>query len=96
MIGHPMATPDFDVGAWVRSSCEAQGLPAKVTDPEAVRRVGHLLGASESGPRLVRQHGRGPTRQDQGAAEQPYSLQIEDPARQPADAETWPLASGQD
>ena len=59
----------FDVGAWVRESCEAQGVPVKVTDPDVLRRVCALLGANESGPRLVRQHGRGPTRQDLGAAE---------------------------
>lgn len=33
------------VAAFVEASCAAQGVPAKVTDPVVVRRVGALLGA---------------------------------------------------
>lgn len=32
------------LAAWVRASCEAQGVPEKVTDPAALRRIGDLLG----------------------------------------------------
>ncbi|GGG49729.1 hypothetical protein GCM10011374_10290 [Kocuria dechangensis] len=32
------------LAAWVRASCEAQGVPEKVTDPVALRRIGDLLG----------------------------------------------------
>lgn len=31
--------------AWVRSSCEAQGVPEKVTDPAVLHQIGWLLGA---------------------------------------------------
>jgi hypothetical protein len=31
--------------AWVQASCQAQGVPEKVTDPAALRRIGDLLGA---------------------------------------------------
>lgn len=30
--------------AWVRASCEAQGVPEKITDPTTLREVGALLG----------------------------------------------------
>lgn len=33
------------LAAWVRASCEAQGVPEKVTDPAALRRIGTLFGA---------------------------------------------------
>ena len=33
-----------ELAAWVRATCEAQGVPEKVTDPEALRRIGDLLG----------------------------------------------------
>lgn len=40
-----------EVAAWVEASCAAQGVPARVTDPEAVRRVGVLLRAGDrTGP----------------------------------------------
>ncbi len=39
----------FDLAAWVAASCEAQGVPVKVEDPEVIRRVCVLLRASESG-----------------------------------------------
>ena len=32
--------------AWVRASCEAQGVPEKVSDPVALRRIGDLLGTA--------------------------------------------------
>lgn len=38
-----MADPEV-VAAWVRSSCQAQGLPEKVTDIVALREIGVLLG----------------------------------------------------
>lgn len=38
-----MADPKT-VAAWVRSSCEAQGIPEKVTDVAALREIGVLLG----------------------------------------------------
>ncbi len=33
------------LAAWVRASCEAQGVPEKVSDPAALRQIGALLGA---------------------------------------------------
>ncbi len=33
------------LAAWVRASCEAQGVPEKVTDPAVLHRVSTLLGA---------------------------------------------------
>lgn len=42
---------DAELAAWVASSCAAQGVPVKVTDPTVVRRVGTLLGAAGSGSR---------------------------------------------
>ena len=30
--------------AWVRASCQAQGVPEKITDPATLREVGALLG----------------------------------------------------
>ena len=35
----------FDVAAWVAASCEAQGVPVKVTDVRVVARVAVLFGA---------------------------------------------------
>ena len=32
------------LAAWIRATCEAQGVPEKVTDPAALRRIGDLLG----------------------------------------------------
>lgn len=78
MIGYPMAAERaFDLAAWVAASCESQGVPVKVTDPEVVRQVWVLLGAGESGPRLVRQHGRGPARRVLEAPERPYPVGVE-------------------
>lgn len=37
------------VAAWVRSSCDAQGVEVKVTDPVVLTRVGVLMG---EGPRV--------------------------------------------
>ena len=34
---------DVDIEAWVRRSCEAQGVPLKVVDPDALRDVTVLL-----------------------------------------------------
>ena len=39
----------FDLAAWVRASCEAQGVPVKVEDPDVVNRVCAVLRASEPG-----------------------------------------------
>lgn len=66
-----------DLAIWVAASCEEQGLPVKVTDPQVVRQVWVLLGASESGPRLVRQHGRGPARGVSEAPEGSYPLRVQ-------------------
>jgi hypothetical protein len=30
------STADFDLGAWVRASTEAQGVPERLTDPDTV------------------------------------------------------------
>ena len=43
--------PADELASWVRSSCESQGLPVKVSDPTVMRRVGALLGAAGAGPR---------------------------------------------
>lgn len=56
---------DDDIAVWVASSCAAQGVPVKITDPEAVRRVGVLLRAADAtGPqaklRPVRRHSSQP------------------------------------
>jgi hypothetical protein len=34
-----------DVEEWTRRSCEAQGVPVKITDPVVLRKVAVLLGA---------------------------------------------------
>ena len=34
-----------ELAAWVRASCEAQGVPEKITDPAVLARIGALLGA---------------------------------------------------
>ncbi len=39
---------DDDIAAWVADSCAAQGVPVKITDPEAVRRVGVLMRAADA------------------------------------------------
>ncbi|THJ00979.1 hypothetical protein E7Z54_11470 [Nocardioides sp.] len=52
------------LAAWVESSCAAQGVPVKVTDPTVVRRVGGLLGASPEGVRARKRSG---TRAPRGA-----------------------------
>jgi hypothetical protein len=36
----------WDLGAWVRTSCEAQGVPVKISDPAVVAKVVTLLGGS--------------------------------------------------
>lgn len=52
---------DAELAAWVASSCAAQGVPVKVTDPTVVRRVGTLRGAAGAGPRVRKRSGtRGP------------------------------------
>ena len=38
-----------EIAAWVASSCLAQGVPVKVTDPAMIRQVGVLLGAAPGG-----------------------------------------------
>lgn len=76
MIGHQMADC-FDLAAWVASSCEAQGVPVKVTDPVLVRQVCVLLVATESGPRLGRQPVRGPARRRSEPPDRSYSLRVE-------------------
>lgn len=39
-----MVDPEV-VAEWVRSTCQAQGVPEKVTDVAALREIGVLLGA---------------------------------------------------
>jgi hypothetical protein len=39
----------FDLGAFVAASCEASGVPVKVTDPGAVRAVVTLLSGTAGG-----------------------------------------------
>ncbi len=43
--------PADRLAAWVESSCAAQGVPARVTDPLVVSRVLVLLGGAAAGPR---------------------------------------------
>jgi len=43
---------DDQVRDWVNASCQAQGVPVKVTDALVVRRVGTLLGAGSEGAGL--------------------------------------------
>lgn len=38
-------TPE-ELEAWVRKSCEEQGVPVKVTDPATISKVATLLGGS--------------------------------------------------
>ena len=68
--------PSFDVAAWVVASCEAQGIPVKVTDARVIARVAVLFGApaaaSEPPDRLNpgRVEGAGPgTAGDHGMVE---------------------------
>lgn len=42
-VGAMAGLSEADITAWVEASCAAQGVPVKVTDPDAVRRVGVLL-----------------------------------------------------
>lgn len=44
-----MGLTSDDLVAFVRRSCEAQGLPVFVTDPDVIRRVSDLLGSGEAG-----------------------------------------------
>jgi hypothetical protein len=37
---------EAEIAAWVASSCQAQGVPVKVTDPAIIRQVGVLLGSA--------------------------------------------------
>jgi hypothetical protein len=61
--------PPETLAAWVEASCAAQGVPAKVTDPTVVRRVGALLGAApDSGSQGGRGRKRSGTRPPGGAA----------------------------
>lgn len=39
----------FDLAAWVRASCEDQGVPVKVEDLDVINRVCAVLRASEPG-----------------------------------------------
>lgn len=39
---------DEQIAAWVTDSCVAQGVPVRITDPEALRRVGVLLRAADA------------------------------------------------
>ncbi|GAB2767856.1 hypothetical protein GCM10027020_20870 [Nocardioides salsibiostraticola] len=48
---------DEELAAWVTASCEAQGVPVRVTDPTVVRRVGTLLGAATAGTRARKRSG---------------------------------------
>lgn len=40
--------PEVVLAAWVESSCAAQGVPVKVTDPGVMRQVATLLGQAPS------------------------------------------------
>lgn len=60
-----------ELAAWVAASCEAQGLPVKVTDSAVLRGVSVLLGGSALGGRPARSGGRRPVR---GASEAPDGL----------------------
>ncbi|EFQ82354.1 hypothetical protein HMPREF0063_12516 [Aeromicrobium marinum DSM 15272] len=35
--------PDEEFDTWLRASCESQGVPVAVTDPEALKRLAVLL-----------------------------------------------------
>ena len=48
-----MVEPEL-IAAWVQASCQAQGVPEKVTDLAALREIGVLLGA---GMGRTRAHG---------------------------------------
>jgi hypothetical protein len=48
-----MVDPEL-IAAWVQASCQAQGVPEKVTDVGALREIGVLLGA---GMGRARAHG---------------------------------------
>lgn len=41
------------VVAWVKASCEAQGVPVKVEDSRVLREVGVLLGGGAGGGRAL-------------------------------------------
>ena len=43
--------PEDRLSAWVEASCDAQGVPAKVTDGAVLRRVVALLGGAADGTR---------------------------------------------
>ena len=43
--------PADRLAAWAESSCAAQGVPARVTDPLVLGRVVVLLGGAAAGPR---------------------------------------------
>ena len=47
-----------ELGAWVRETCAAQGVPEKVTDPTVVAQVVALLTAGRRRPAPARQRGR--------------------------------------
>lgn len=48
-----------ELAEYVRQSCEAQGVPVKVTDPAVIRKVAALMGARVHAPQEVR-HDRDP------------------------------------
>lgn len=39
-----------EVAEWVSATCEAQGVPVRVTDPDVVRSVAVLLSGRAAGP----------------------------------------------
>lgn len=41
--------PDEAFLAWLRKSCEASGVPLKVTDPLTIRKVATLLSVDRAG-----------------------------------------------
>jgi hypothetical protein len=61
-----------EVAALVEASCAAQGVPAKVTDPGVVRRVGALLGAPADASRA--QPRSGSTRGAGGGSVAPHDV----------------------
>ena len=49
--GEPVPVDHAALVAWVKDSCQAQGLPEKVTDPAVLGTVGVLLGGTAQGAR---------------------------------------------
>ncbi len=52
----PTLTPE-QVAAWLATSCAAQGVPVKVTDPQTLAKVAALLTPGGGGPRSRAERG---------------------------------------